>query len=181
MSIAKQFLSNSLKEFKGIKNLGDRSMDQLNNEELHIQPSSESNSISIIVKHLSGNMISRWTDFLTTDGEKPWRNRDVEFEGIYQSKDELLADWNKGWNVVFNTLKSLQEEDVLKTIKIRGEDHTVLQAIHRQISHYGNHIGQIVYIAKLIKNDEFKSLSIPKGKSQEFLEYKLNETNKSTT
>ena len=181
MSIAKQFLSNSLKEFKGIKKLGDLSMDQLNYEELHLQPSSESNSISIIVKHLSGNMISRWTDFLTTDGEKPWRNRDVEFEGIYQSKDELLADWNKGWNVVFNTLESLQEEDVLKTIKIRGEDHTVLQAIHRQISHYGNHIGQIVYIAKLIKNDEFKSLSIPKGKSQEFLENKLNESKKSTT
>ncbi|MEH7512698.1 DUF1572 family protein [Gottfriedia acidiceleris] len=176
MSIAKQFLSNSLKEFKGIKKLGDRSMDQLNNEELHLQPSSESNSISIIVKHLRGNMISRWTDFLTTDGEKPWRNRDVEFEGIYQSKDELLADWNKGWNVVFNTIENLQEE--LKTIKIRGEDHTVLQAIHRQISHYGYHIGQIVYIAKLIKNDEFKSLSILKGKSQEFLVNKLNETNK---
>ncbi|QKE73086.1 DUF1572 family protein [Arthrobacter citreus] len=181
MSIAKHFLSNSLKEFQGIKKLGDRSIDQLDNEELHWHPSSESNSISIIVKHLSGNMISRFTDFLTTDGEKPWRNRDVEFEGNYKSKDDLLTNWNKGWNVVFNTLESLKEEDVLKTVKIRGEEHTVLQAIHRQISHYGYHIGQIVYIAKLIKNDEFKSLSIPKGKSQEFLKHKLNESKKSAT
>ncbi|PEJ60282.1 hypothetical protein CN692_03035 [Bacillus sp. AFS002410] len=181
MSIAKQFLSNSLKEFQGIKKLGDRSIDQLDNEELHWHPTSESNSISIIVKHLSGNMISRFTDFMTTDGEKPWRNRDVEFEGNYKSKDDLLTDWNKGWNVVFNTIESLKEEDVLKTVKIRGEEHTVLQAIHRQISHYGYHIGQIVYISKQIKNEKFTSLSIPKGKSQQFLEFKLNEANKSTT
>ncbi|WP_088067656.1 DUF1572 family protein [Gottfriedia luciferensis] len=175
MSIAKHFLSNSLKEFHGIKRLGDRAMAQLNNEELHWQPSTESNSIAIIVKHLSGNMLSRWTDFLTTDGEKPWRNRDVEFEGDYQSKDDLLADWNKGWNVVFSTLEGLTEKDVLKTITIRGEDHSVIEAIHRQISHYGYHIGQIVFIAKQVKNTEFESLSIPKGKSQQFLEQKLNE------
>lgn len=178
MSIEKQFLTNSFKEFHGIKKLGDRSIEQLNNEELHLKPASESNSISIIIRHLNGNMISRWTDFLTTDGEKPSRNRDDEFEGNYNSKVELLTDWENGWKIVFTTIEGLKEEDVLKTIKIRGEDHSVIQAIQRQISHYGLHIGQIIYIAKLIKNDKFTSLSIPKGKSQQFLEYKLNEANK---
>lgn len=175
MTFENQFLINVFKEFQGIKKLGDRTMEQLSYEELIWQPSSESNSIAIIVKHLSGNMISRWTDFLTSDGEKSWRNRDEEFEGTYSSKEELLAAWEKGWDVVFSTISSLKEEDVLKSITIRGEAHSVLQAIHRQISHYGYHIGQIVYVGKQVKNEQFTSLSIPRGYSEQFLVEKLNE------
>ncbi|WP_430509391.1 DUF1572 family protein [Gottfriedia solisilvae] len=173
MSVEKLFLSNSLKEFQGIKKLGDLTMKQLSYEELVWQPSSESNSIAIIVKHLSGNMISRWTDFLTLDGEKTWRNRDQEFEGTYSSKEEMLAAWEKGWDVVFSAIQNLKEDDILKTITIRGEAHFVLQAIHRQISHYGYHIGQIVYVGKQVKNEQFTSLSIRRGQSEQYLNEKL--------
>jgi Protein of unknown function (DUF1572) len=178
MSVEELFIQNSLKEFQGIKKLGDLTMKQLSYEELVWQPSSESNSIAIIVKHLSGNMISRWTDFLTSDGEKSWRNRDEEFEGAYSSKEEVLAAWEKGWNVIFSTLKNLKKEDILKTITIRGEAHLVLQAIHRQISHYGYHIGQIVYIGKQVKNEQFTSLSIPRGQSEQFLNEMLKNVKK---
>lgn len=175
MSFETEFLSNSLKEFQGIKKLGDRTIEQLSYKDLIWQPSSESNSIAIIVKHLSGNMLSRWTDFLTSDGEKPWRNRDTEFIGDYQTKNELLLAWNEGWNVVLSTVESLSEEDLSKTITIRGEAHSVLQAIHRQISHYAYHIGQIVFVGKQVKNEQFISLSIPKRQSQKFLDEKLKE------
>ncbi len=173
MSFEKLFLQNVLKEFQGIKKLGDRTMEQLSYDELKWQLSSESNNIAIIVKHLSGNMMSRWTDFLTSDGEKSWRNRDEEFEGTYSSKEELLDAWEKGWEVVLSTIEGLTENDLLKTITIRGEGHSVLQAIHRQISHYGYHIGQIVYVGKQVKNEKFTSLSIPKGFSEQFLLEKL--------
>ncbi|WP_088043867.1 DUF1572 family protein [Bacillus sp. EAC] len=175
MSFKKLFLQNVLWEFRGIKKLGDRTMEQLNNDELHWKPSSESNNVALIVKHLSGNMLSRWTDFLTSDGEKSWRNRDEEFEGIYDSKDELLAAWEKGWQVVFSTIESLTVNDLLETITIRGEAHTVLKAINRQISHYSYHIGQIVYVGKQVKNEQFTSLSIPKGFSEQYLKEKLDE------
>jgi Protein of unknown function (DUF1572) len=141
-------------------------MEQLNNEELNWSPSAESNSIATIVRHLNGNMISRWTDFLTTDGEKANRNRDMEFEGKYPSKEVLINSWSLGWQSVFHALDNLTEDDVLKIVYIRGETHTVLQAIERQTSHYAQHIGQIVYIAKQIKNEEWRTLSIPRGKSK---------------
>lgn len=175
MTIEKQFLENVHKELHSMKKLADRTFVQLNNEELHWHPASESNSIAIIVKHLSGNLISRWTDFLTTDGEKPWRNRDDEFEEGFQTKEDLIAVWNKGWEAAFTNLEKLTEADLLKTITIRGEAHTVLQAIHRQLIHSSNHIGQIIYIGKQIKNEQFSNLTIPKGQSGQFLTDKLNE------
>src|SRR5690606_4252157 len=123
----------------------------------------------------------RWTDFLTTDGEKPYRNREQEFEDILSSKQELIAAWEKGWNVLFATLNELKEEDLLKNVYIRGERHTVIEAIERQMSHYSYHIGQIVYIGKQIKGEKWESLSIPKGKSEEFLQQMLKLHQKSDT
>lgn len=166
MSFELEYLKCVKATYEGIKNLGDRAMEQLNNEELNWSPSAESNSIATIVRHLNGNMISRWTDFLTTDGEKANRNRDMEFEGKYPSKEVLINSWSLGWQSVFDALDNLTEDDVLKIVYIRGETHTVLQAIERQTSHYAQHIGQIVYIAKQIKNEEWRTLSIPRGKSK---------------
>ena len=156
--------------FKSVKELGDKTIDQLAEEDIHWAYNKESNSVAIIVKHLSGNMISRWTDFLITDGEKSYRNRDQEFEDNIATKQEMVVIWEKGWNILFDTLRNLAEEDLLKEIYIRSESHTVIDAIERQMAHYAYHIGQIVYIGKQIKDQEWKSLSIPKGKSQEYLE-----------
>lgn len=135
------------------KDKGDRAMAQLNDKELHWSPNRESNSIAIIVKHISGNMISRWTEFLTLDGEKSTRNRDRKFEGGYSSREDLLQAWDEGWNTFFGTLDSLTADDLLKTVYIRGEGHSVLEAIERQATHYVNHIGQILYIGKQIKGE----------------------------
>ncbi|SFJ80587.1 Protein of unknown function [Thermoflavimicrobium dichotomicum] len=165
-----EYLSCVQEDFRSIKRTGEKAMQQLTLEELHFSPASESNSIAILVKHLSGNMLSRWTDFLTTDGEKPTRDRDAEFEGSYASREALMKDWEKGWQVVFDTIASLRPEDLLKTVTIRGENHTVIQAIQRQVIHYSYHIGQIVYLAKLVKNEDWQNLTIPKGKSREYLE-----------
>ncbi len=178
MSFELAYLKCTEATYEGIKKLGDRAMEQLNNEELNWSPNAESNSIAVIVRHLSGNMISRWTDFFITDGEKANRNRDMEFEGKFTSKEALIHNWNLGWQTVFDALDNLTEGDVLKTVYIRGEAHTVLQAIERQISHYAQHIGQIVYIAKQIKNEEWRTLSIPRGKSIEFMEKKLRENHR---
>lgn len=175
MKIASEFLQQSIAVFQSSKALADRTFTQLNYEELTWKPNEESNSISMIVKHMHGNMLSRWTDFLTTDGEKPWRNRDQEFIGDYPDRDSILQAWEEGWRCVWNALESLQEEDCLRTITIRGEEHTVIQAIHRQISHYSYHIGQIVYLGKQLKNYEWHTLSIARGKSQEYLEEKLKD------
>ncbi|MCH5584061.1 DUF1572 domain-containing protein [Shimazuella sp. AN120528] len=173
MHIGQHYLQTAITTFQSMKSLGDKTFAQLTHEELHFQPSSESNSIAVIVKHISGNTRSRWTDIFTTDGEKPDRNRDAEFEGNYESKKALLEAWETGWNILFTTLGSLKPDDLERKIKIRGEDHTVLQAIERQIAHYSNHMGQIVYIGKLIKNEEWKTLSVARGKSQEFLQEML--------
>ncbi|MBW7473740.1 DUF1572 domain-containing protein [Paenibacillus oenotherae] len=166
--LAKQVLFLSIRDFQGLKSLGDRAISQLSADELHWSPMPDSNSIAIIINHLSGNMISRWTDFLTTDGEKENRNRDTEFENDDASQAELLRRWELGWHTLLSTLQDLQPEDLLATVYIRGEAHSVLQAIHRQIAHYGYHVGQIVYIAKACRSEHWETLSIKKGESADF-------------
>lgn len=171
VSIGNEYLRVVRERFKSVKDLGDKTIIQLSKAEIHWTYNNESNSVAIIVKHMSGNMISRWTDFLTSDGEKSYRNRDQEFENDISSKEELIAIWEKGWNILFDTLSDLGEQDLLKNIYIRSESHTVVDAIERQMAHYAYHVGQIVYIGKQVKDKDWKSLSIPKGKSEEYLEY----------
>ena len=170
MNIENHFLENTIGVFKNYKSLAEKSFEQLNNnEEFHYVLDTESNSIAVIIKHMSGNMISRWTDFLTTDGEKPTRNRDGEFVEGKESREELMAIWEKGWAVFFDTLNSLNGNDLLRIVTIRREGLTVMQALNRQTAHYSYHVGQIVFLAKHIKNNDWKSLSIPKNKSTDFL------------
>jgi hypothetical protein len=164
----KDYLQSTIKQFEYYKLLGEKAIDQLPEEKLFWQYNNESNSIAVIVKHLWGNMLSRWTDLLTTDGEKEWRNRDAEFDNDIQSKDELLLKWTEGWQCLLNTLKDLTEEDLEKIVYIRNQGHTVLEAINRQLAHYPYHIGQIIYIAKMVSDSNWKSLSIPKGNSNSF-------------
>jgi hypothetical protein len=162
------YLESVKKQFEYYKMLGDKTIDQLPDDKLYWQYNDESNSIAIIVKHLSGNMLSRWTDFLTSDGEKEWRHRDEEFENDIKNKTELIKKWNDGWNCFFNTLSALQEADLSKITYIRNEGHTVLEAINRQLAHYPYHIGQMVFIGKMICNEKWVSLSIPKGNSNTY-------------
>jgi len=150
------------------KKLGERAIAQMPDEALTAAPDADSNSIAIIVKHLTGNMQSRWTDFLTADGEKPGRNRDAEFESPPQTRAEITALWEASWKIVFDALAPLTDDDLGRTIRIRGERHSVMQAINRQIAHYAYHIGQIVYIAKHYSAGRWTSLSIPRGKSTDF-------------
>ena len=168
MKIETLFLESVIKRFKEYKTLGDKTFEQLNDADMLFQPNEASNSIAVIIQHLHGNMLSRWTGFLTEDGEKEWRNRDKEFEAHNFSKQQLLDQWNEGWKVFLHALESLKEEDLLKTITIRTQPLTVVDAINRQMGHYGYHVGQIVYIGKWIKSNEWTSLSIPKGSSQQF-------------
>jgi hypothetical protein len=163
-----EFLSSTKKQFEYYKLLGEKTIEQLPEEKLFYRVNSESNSIAIIITHLSGNMLSRWTDFLTTDGEKETRNRDSEFENNINTKTELLELWNAGWNCLFDALNSLKEEDYNNTIYIRNQGHSVQEAIIRQLAHYPYHIGQIVFIGKIIADANWKSLSIPKNKSSEY-------------
>lgn len=166
MTIEKHFLETTIGVFKNYRSLAEKSFAQLkNDQEFHFVPDEESNSIAVLIKHISGNMISRWTDFLTTDGEKPNRNRDEEFVGRQETREQLLQQWDKGWDVFFNTLNSLKEEDLLKNILIRQETLTVTQALTRQTAHYCYHIGQIVYLAKHLRSEKWQSLSIPKNQS----------------
>jgi len=162
------FLSSSIKRFKYYKSLGDKAFEQLNFEELQKEFAEDSNSITIIVKHLVSNMLSRWTNFLNEDGEKTWRNRDQEFIDTYKSKEDMLDSWESGWNCLFKALASITENDLDKIVYIRNEAHTITEAIIRQLAHYPYHIGQIIFLGKLIKGSQWKSLSIPKGKSDEF-------------
>ncbi|WET48890.1 DUF1572 family protein [Chryseobacterium indologenes] len=157
-----------VKRFEYYKSLGDQSFEQLSNEQIFWQYNQESNSIAVIVHHLAGNMLSRWTNFLTEDGEKTWRHRDEEFVNIFTTKDEVLEYWEKGWKCFFNALEQINEDNLYATIYIRGEAHSVIDAIFRQLAHYPYHIGQIDYIAKMIKNEDWKTLSIARNKSQEF-------------
>ncbi|WP_053362445.1 DUF1572 domain-containing protein [Bacillus sp. FJAT-27251] len=173
MEVGKEYLRTVIQRFKSVKSLGDKTINQLSEEEIHWTYNSESNSVAIIIKHLSGNMVSRWTDFLTSDGEKDYRNRDEEFIDNISAKSDLITVWEKGWKVLLETLTDLGEQDLLKNIYIRGEKHLVLEAIERQMAHYAYHVGQIVYIGKELKDNNWKSLSIPKGKSEEYLKEML--------
>jgi Protein of unknown function (DUF1572) len=166
MSISKDFLETSIRRFKYYKDLGDKTFIQLNEWDFHYQPNDESNSIALIIQHMTGNMLSRWTNFLTEDGEKEWRKRDEEFEVHQYSKEQLLEQWEKGWTCFFETLASLKKKDLKKTVTIRQESLTVIDAINRQLAHYPYHIGQIIFLAKIIKNKNWQNLSIPKGNSQ---------------
>lgn len=162
------YLDSAKKQFLYYRTLGKKAMEQLEPEQLFVTTNEDTNSIATIVKHLSGNMLSRWTDFLTTDGEKEWRNRDTEFENDLQTKDEVLNTWNIGWDCLFNALNELQPEQLSQIIYIRNEGHSVIEAINRQLAHYPYHVGQIVFYAKQIKNTNWDSLSIPKNSSKEY-------------
>lgn len=162
------YLEDSLALFRHTKKLAEGAMDQLSDEELFTALDDEMNSIAIIIKHMTGNMRSRWTDFLTTDGEKPDRNRDSEFVAPPKTRAELLKLWNAGWQIVFDALEPLSDADLERKVTIRGEPHSVMQAINRQIAHYSYHVGQIVFLAKHFKSAEWKSLTVPRNKSAEF-------------
>ncbi len=157
-----------IKRFEYYKTLGDKSFSQLSEEQFFWQFNEESNSIAVIVKHIAGNMRSRWTDFLNEDGEKPWRNRDEEFVNSLSAKDEVLDSWESGWKCLFEALNQINDENLHSIIYIRNEPHTVLDAVLRQLAHYPYHIGQIIYIAKMMKNEEWKTLSIARNKSEDF-------------
>ena len=165
MSIAAEYLRCAREAFEGARRLGDRTLEQLDYDEMHYSPNEECNSMAVIVKHMAGNMRSRWIDFLTSDGEKPNRNRDAEFEGGYSSREELLQDWNVGWQAVFDAIDRLTEDDLMKTVYIRAQAHSVIQAMERQVSHYAQHVGQMVYLGKQIKGSQWQTLSIARGKS----------------
>jgi hypothetical protein len=162
------YLETVIKRLKYYKQLGDKSFEQLTDADLHYTPNDASNSIAVIIQHMHGNMLSRWTNFLTEDGEKEWRNRDTEFEVNDRSKQQLLQLWEEGWACFMDSLLSLKEEDLSKTITIRQEPLIVIDAINRQLAHYPYHVGQIVYIAKMIKGGEWRSLSIEKGASEAY-------------
>lgn len=162
------YLESVKKQFEYYKILGDKTFSQLEDEKLFWRSNSENNSIAIIVKHLWGNMVSPWTTFLTTDGEKEWRDRDAEFENDISTRTELIDKWNEGWICLFNTLNTLTTNDLAKIIYIRNQGHTVTEAINRQLAHYPYHIGQIVFLGKMLSENKWSSLSIPKGNSQTY-------------
>ena len=168
------YLTSVIKQFEYYKSLGDKTINILSFDELQNEIAKDSNSISIIVKHLVGNMLSRWTNFLIEDGEKEWRHRDQEFEDTYTSKEELLNNWNKGWNCLFEALKSLSNDDLERIVYIRNQGHIVTEAINRQLAHYSYHIGQIVFLGKIIKREQWQSLSIPKGGSSKYNQEKFS-------
>ena len=162
------YLENIKTLFRYYKSLGDKAMAQINEEEIHFQFEPQSNSIATIAKHMAGNMLSRWTDFLESDGEKDWRNRETEFEDTFHSKAEVLAYWEKGWACLFQAIDPLEEKDLQRIVYIRNEGHSVIEAINRQLAHYSYHTGQLVFIAKALKSKDWESLSIPRGGSKEF-------------
>ncbi|MGD1023184.1 MAG: DUF1572 family protein [Candidatus Sulfotelmatobacter sp.] len=167
--LAIHYLDEARRQMRGNKRLAEAAIAQLKDEELFVALDPESNSVAVVVKHLAGNMRSRFSDFLTTDGEKPNRFRDREFElGPATTRADVLRWWEEGWAQVFSTLDSLKPEDVTRTITIRGEPHTVLQAINRQIAHYASHTGQIIFLAKHLRSSEWKTLSIPRGQSESY-------------
>src|ERR1044071_1639161 len=171
-AIVQNYLEDAVKAFRAYKKLAEKAIAQLQDEEFFVTLDEEANSVAVIMKHIAGNMLSRWTDFLTSDGEKPDRNRDMEFVIESQTtKDDMLAYWERGWAALFAALEPLRPEDFEKTVKIRGEERTSVQAINRQMTHYAYHIGQIVFLAKHFRSAEWKSLSIPKNRSVEFNRY----------
>lgn len=176
MNFLENYLESVRFEFHRYKTLGDRTFAQLDEKNIHWKYVENHNSIAIIVKHLSGNMLSRWTNFLTEDGEKVWRNRESEFEHPPKSKTEILAAWEKGWQCLFSALDVLNNNFDTR-IKIRNEEHTIIEALNRQLAHYANHVGQIVLLGKMVKGGEWVPLSIPKGGSERFNTEKFNGSN----
>lgn len=171
-TLAQEYLQDAIGSFRAYKKLAEKALDQLQDEEFFITLDEEGNSVAVIMKHMAGNMISRWTDFLTSDGEKPDRQRDREFViDANTAKADIVAYWEKGWNCVFAALEALRPQDFSSKVFIRGEEHTIIQAINRQISHYAYHIGQIVFLAKHFRSTEWKTLSIPRNRSAEFNKY----------
>lgn len=168
----KEYLAGILKQFQYYKKLGTQTFEQLSDQELFLRMSPDSNDISTIVKHMHGNMMSRFTDFLHTDGEKEWRNREDEFVATFESRDEILMGWNEGWDCVFSAIESVTH--IEKIVFIRNQGHTIYEALNRQLAHYAYHVGQIVFIGKCIKDKEWKSLSIPKGKSDAYNQEKFD-------
>ena len=175
MDIAAAYLDEVRRALRGHKRLAEGAIAQLRDDELLLQIDPESNSVGVLMKHIAGNMRSRLTDFLTTDGEKPDRHRDREFEvAPGTARAQLMEDWEAGWKTAFETIASLQPADLERTVTIRGEPHTVLQAVHRAVAHYAYHVGQIVFLAKHFRGREWKSLSIPRGESEQFNAAKLS-------
>ena len=166
--MVENYLNNVHNQFKYYKRLGDRTFAQLKDEDLFWVSDEDANSIAILVNHLSGNMISRWTDFLTTDGEKSFRHRDAEFQETIKSREQLLSRWEKGWDCLFKAIESINESNFESSIYIRNQKHTITEAVNRQMMHYAYHIGQIVFIGRMLKGGNWESLSIPKGKSKEY-------------
>ena len=164
----KEYLTSAIKQFEYYKLLGEKTINQLSSQQLFWQYNAESNSIATIIKHLSGNMQSRWTDIFTTDGEKEWRNRDAEFENDIATDTQIIQLWDKGWQCLFTALNTITEADYNKLVYIRNQGHTITEAINRQLAHYPYHIGQIVFIGKLLCDDKWISLSIPKGNSTSY-------------
>jgi len=169
MTIASEYISICIKNMQDMKLQAEKAIAQLTDEQLHYQLDSESNSIVTIMKHLRGNMLSRWTDFYTTDGEKPNRHRDTEFIDDIKTKQQLFEIWEEGWRILFDVVLNLKEEDLLRQITIRQQPHSVINAVNRQIAHYSHHIGQIVFLAKHLAGANWKTLSIPRGKSEDYL------------
>jgi Protein of unknown function (DUF1572) len=168
-SLGSQYLKDAVSQFQNLRTLADKALAQVPDSDLFAILDTESNSIAVIMKHLAGNMLSRWTDFLTSDGEKPDRNRDSEFEiTAGQTRTTLWARWESGWQCLFDAIGQLSEEDLSKRVLIRGQEHSVIEAINRQLTHYACHVGQIVFLAKHLRSKDWQSLSIPRGKSSEF-------------
>lgn len=173
-----EFIDHYLKsvrfEFHKYKQMGDKTFSQLTNDEILWKYNDDDNSVSQIVKHISGNLLSRWTNIFTEDGEKPWRDRDQEFEDPFTSKEAMIASWENAWQCLFNTLGTINATNFHEQIKIRNEEHSLIEAINRQMTHYAAHVGQIVYLGKMIKGQEWISLSIPKGQSETYNKEKFN-------
>jgi hypothetical protein len=162
------YIKEALRTFRDYKDLAERAMRQSSDEHLFTTLDPEMNSIALVVKHMTGNMRSRWTNFLTTDGEKPDRNRDTEFVDPPPTREEVMALWEQGWNCAFRAIESLTDADLTRSITIRGQEHSVMQAINRQVAHYAQHVGQIVMLAKHLEHSHWQSLSVPRGRSEEF-------------
>ncbi len=169
------YLESVQKQFQYYKMLGEKTFEQLSDQELFWQYNKETNSIATIVKHLWGNMLSRWTDFLITDGEKEWRQREAEFENDIRDRTELLVKWEEGWTCLFNAIRPLSEFDLTREVFIRNQGHSVTEAINRQLAHYTYHVGQIVFIGKMLCDSRWVSLSVPRGRSDEYNAAKFSE------
>lgn len=179
MSLADEFVASVINAFEANKRLAERAIEQVPAAKLHVTLDNNTNCIAIVMKHVAGNLISRWTDFLTTDGEKSWRHRDDEFIDSFSSRDELLDYWERGWSCLLDSLRSLTHDDLEKTVTIRGEPHSVPLAIQRSLGHTCYHVGQIVQLARIQAGDQWNTLTIPRGKSEEYNQANWGEVGRS--